>query len=314
MEKRTAVRVLTPPGAVTAHGPTDPGEASILPTILNVDDDDAWRELKSRVLESAGFRVEETSTGTRALTLARKHRPALVLLDVHLPGVDGFEVCRRLKRHRATRGIPVLHVTAACVTDADWAHGLESGADSYLIAPFSDDVLLGTVTSLVQRARYEKSVRLARAHALKNLRQSERRYRDLVLHAPYGICTVTGDGQVLVANRLLTRMLAYQDPVGISVEALFKTPAEWREMRERWGHEPTIEDRDVSWRAKDGRSLTVRLTGRLIETARGESPASRSSSKTSLSGAVSKTSAGTRKRWRRSAPCPRESRTTSTIS
>src|SRR3954453_5672827 len=94
--------------------------------VLNIDDDAAWRLLKSRTLESAGYEVIEAATGADALSLAHSHRPALVLLDVHLPGLDGFEVCRRLKSDPDTQTIPVVHVTAARVTDADWALGLES--------------------------------------------------------------------------------------------------------------------------------------------------------------------------------------------
>src|SRR4051794_38308886 len=83
------------------------------PKILNVDDDEGCRYAVTRILELNNFAVQEAVTGAEALRLASSEQPDLVLLDVNLPDIDGFEVCKRLKSQPATARIPVLHVTAS---------------------------------------------------------------------------------------------------------------------------------------------------------------------------------------------------------
>src|SRR5258708_1556679 len=182
------------------------------PWILNVDDDEGARTFKSRLLADAGYQTREVRTGLEALGLLERERPALVLLDVHLPGLAGFEVCRRLKAPPDTGALPVLLISAACVTEADWARGLACGADNYLIAPVGSAVLLGTIRTLLHRAQVEADLRADQARALDALRISERRYRHVFLHAPYGIYTVTMDGRVLPANSALGHVLRYDTP------------------------------------------------------------------------------------------------------
>src|SRR5688500_12116529 len=80
--------------------------------VLNVDDYEAGRYATSRVLRQAGFDVAEAATGTDALRLVVSEHPDLVLLDVNLPDVDGFEVCRQIKTHPDTSTIPVLYLSA----------------------------------------------------------------------------------------------------------------------------------------------------------------------------------------------------------
>ena len=99
-----------------------------VPTVLTVDDNDAIRYSLVRYLREAGYRVIEARTGAEALNLAR-NEPALITLDINLPDMDGFEVCRRLKGDPSTAEIPVLHVSASFVGSGDRARGLEGGAD-----------------------------------------------------------------------------------------------------------------------------------------------------------------------------------------
>lgn len=100
-------------------------------TILNVDDYEAGRYTTSRVLRKAGFQVTEASTGHDALRLAAE-QPALILLEVKLPDMSGFEVCQRLKADPTTAPIPVLYRSAICRCTEDKIRGLESGAIGYL--------------------------------------------------------------------------------------------------------------------------------------------------------------------------------------
>src|SRR5689334_23942834 len=104
------------------------------PSILYVDDDEVNRYALTWMLRRAGFRTHEARTGRDALRLAAD-RPDLIILDVNLPDIDGFEVCRRIKAHPATAAIPVLHLSGVFVRTEDKTQGLEGGADGYLTKP-----------------------------------------------------------------------------------------------------------------------------------------------------------------------------------
>ena len=134
--------------------------------ILNVDDNDAGRYAVTQMLLSCGFEVWEAETGERAVELAQKH-PDIVLLDVNLPDISGFEVCRRIKANPATNTITVIHLTASLIEGADRVQGLDTGADAYLTEPMSQDELLATIRSFVRIREAEATQRfLARASAV----------------------------------------------------------------------------------------------------------------------------------------------------
>src|SRR5215510_223282 len=96
-------------------------------TILNVEDNEATRYAKTRILQRAGYIVKEAETGKAALRMAAQEQPDLVLLDVRLPDMDGFEVCRQLKINPATASILVVQMSAAFVEKTDLVRGLEGG-------------------------------------------------------------------------------------------------------------------------------------------------------------------------------------------
>src|SRR6202012_3888184 len=95
-------------------------------SILNVDDYAPGRYARTRILQQAGFEVREAGSGTEALRLLAT-KPDIVLLDINLPDVDGFEVCRRIKADPATAGIFVLHLSASNIQDSDRVTGLNNG-------------------------------------------------------------------------------------------------------------------------------------------------------------------------------------------
>ena len=117
--------------------------------ILNVDDYDAARYVKTRLLRNAGFRVEEASNGGDTLELVARLQPSLVLLDVRLPDIDGREVCRRIKADPATRAVTVVHTSAAFITERDVHAGLASGAARYLPVPFQPHELIAAVRAVL---------------------------------------------------------------------------------------------------------------------------------------------------------------------
>lgn len=143
-------------------------------TILHIDDDDANRYAVSRALRKAGFEVIEGSSGTQALDQAR-NLPDLVILDVRLPDMNGFEVCRRLKSDPLTAALPVLHLSASFTSGEDKATGLDAGADAYLMRPVQPVELIATVNALLRQKRAEAA--LVRAN--EALRRSEERFRFL---------------------------------------------------------------------------------------------------------------------------------------
>src|ERR1700694_5739798 len=97
-------------------------------TVLYVDDNEAHRHAFSMIFREAGFEVKEAATGGEGLRLTAE-KPDLVVPDVNLPDICGFEVCRRIKAHPATTAIPVLHLSALHLTPQDKARSLEEGAE-----------------------------------------------------------------------------------------------------------------------------------------------------------------------------------------
>jgi DNA-binding response OmpR family regulator len=130
----------------------DPGRIIMhTPSVLVVDDLEAHRYAMCRALEASGFRTVEAANGEQALCLAEGLDAAVV--DVHLPQVDGFEVCRRLRSNPATALMPIIHVSAQRVTQADLDTGLRNGADAYLISPFDPSELVGMLQVLLRSTR-----------------------------------------------------------------------------------------------------------------------------------------------------------------
>jgi len=120
------------------------------PTILVVDDEEDIRELISLNLKREGFEISAVETGEEALAQARRGTATLIILDLMLPGIDGLEVCKRLKADPQTRPIPVVMLTARG-EEADIVTGLELGADDYITKPFSGKVLVARVRRILRR-------------------------------------------------------------------------------------------------------------------------------------------------------------------
>jgi two-component system response regulator MtrA len=118
--------------------------APIGQTILVVEDDPAIRALMAATLACPGRRLVEVGEGSAALEAARGCRPDLVLLDVGLPGLDGFGVCEQLRRDPLTRGATILFVTAR-TAPVDRQRGLAAGADEYIEKPFSPSALRAVI-------------------------------------------------------------------------------------------------------------------------------------------------------------------------
>jgi DNA-binding response OmpR family regulator len=127
--------------------------------ILNVDDYVPGRYARTKILKQAGYPVIEAGTGAEALELVKHQRPALVLLDVNLPDITGFEVCRQLRSDPETETLTILHISASSVLTQHQVSGFEAGADGYLVEPIEPPVLLATVNAYLRARRAEEEMR-----------------------------------------------------------------------------------------------------------------------------------------------------------
>jgi CheY-like chemotaxis protein/serine phosphatase RsbU (regulator of sigma subunit) len=131
------------------------------PRILLADDDDVGRYVIATMLRRAGFSVTEVADGVSAVDAVVAEQPDIAVLDVRMPGLDGFEACRRIKSGAATRHIPVLMLSATFLETEAQVEGLENGADAYLTQPVEAPVLAATIRSLLRARSLETEVLLA---------------------------------------------------------------------------------------------------------------------------------------------------------
>ena len=116
-------------------------------TVLIADDHDDNRELMQILLSAAGYAVHEARNGSECLDLAREHLPDLIVMDLSMPGLDGYGVLRELKADQLTLEIPCMAVTAHA--DLDRGQALKTGFNAYVSKPFSSEDLLETVATLL---------------------------------------------------------------------------------------------------------------------------------------------------------------------
>ena len=189
-----------------------------LHTVLVVDDNPATRYATGRVIRASGFRTAEAGSGFEALDLIARGVSAVVL-DVHLPDIDGFEVCRRIRANPATATLPVVHLSAEYIRNEDRVTGLNAGADGYLVHPVEPAVLVATLQALI-RARTAED----------QLRRSEQRFRAIYDQAQSGIALLDENGRFADANPALLHLLgrAREQLVGHAVSEF--APPQWQAL------------------------------------------------------------------------------------
>jgi len=130
------------------------------PSVVVIDDTEGNRYVVSRLLRAAGMQVAEAANGHQGLELAHAH-PDLILVDVNLPDMSGFEVVRALRADPGTATIPIMHISASFIGTGDKAQGLEAGADAYITHPVEPVVFLATVRALLRAGQAEAKTRQA---------------------------------------------------------------------------------------------------------------------------------------------------------
>ena len=193
----------------------DPGVTDHQPRILIVDDEHHNRQLLAIMLAAEGFAIVTASSGEDALAMVKEAPPDLILLDIMMPGMDGYEVASSIKKEKSTRNIPVIMVTAIDDRSARML-GLNAGAEDFLTKPVDRAELCVRVRNLLRLKAYgdyhDRYSRLlegevgSRAAALV---ESERLYRSTFEAAPVGIVHIGLDGQWLRVNQRLCDLLRY---------------------------------------------------------------------------------------------------------
>jgi signal transduction histidine kinase len=164
-------------------------------TILYVDDDEVARRAMQHLFRAARFKFVEAATGAEALLQAQK-KPDLVLLDVHLPDMSGFEVCRRIKSEVATAGIPVLHLSPRYTSD-DRPQQPDGVADGYLTKPVTPRELVAQVRALLRIRNAEQETR-----------RVARQWQATFDAMSDGVCVVDAQRQIRRCNRAWERIMA----------------------------------------------------------------------------------------------------------
>ncbi|HOQ97717.1 MAG TPA: response regulator transcription factor [Anaerolineae bacterium] len=184
-------------------------------TILVVDDEPHVVRLVQANLQASGYQVLTAGDGRTALAIVDEQRPDLVLLDLMMPGLDGYEVCRRIREHS---DVPIIMLTARGA-EVDKIAGLDAGADDYLTKPFGVGELLARVRAVLRRCRHPEEVR----------NQPPFRSGDLTIDFARHEVTVAGQRVALSATeyRLLAALARHADRVMLHEELL----------REVWGPE-----------------------------------------------------------------------------
>ncbi len=192
------------------------------PRVLVIDDDKSVTSFLRRALGYAGFDVEVAHSGTEGLEQALVMNPALVVLDVMMPGLDGFEVCRRL---RTGDDVPILMLTAKDEV-SDRVKGLEYGADDYLVKPFAHEELIARVRALLRRRAPESRNVLRFSDLVVNLdsREVSRGNREVVLTArEFDLLTafLRQPRQVLSRDQLLEQVWGFDTEVETHVAPVY---------------------------------------------------------------------------------------------
>src|SRR5215210_3005565 len=183
--------------------------------ILVVDDTEANRYTIARILRKEGFEVLEAADGKAGLARVNDELD-LVVLDIHMPEMDGYEVCRRIKADPELRAIPILHISATYTGTSDIAYGLESGADGYLTHPVDPGVLVATVRAFLRLRQADRAVRRSEAQARSRAEELQ-----AVMHVVPAAVMIAHDAEcrMVTGNRAAHELLRLPEGTNLSKTA-----------------------------------------------------------------------------------------------
>jgi len=208
----------------TGHSSTiDPGD------ILIVDDETPNLKLLSELLAREGYHVRPANDPQMALDSAMSKPPTLILLDVKMPVMNGFEVCRRLRQDQRTKDIPIIFVSA--IQDVpNRVQGFEAGGVDFVSKPFQEEEVLARVRTHVNLRKMQLNLEGLVAERTTALGESEAIYRGLVENAMVGVFQSTNDGRFIFANDALARMFDFDTPEQMIAEGSLQR---WKDQKDR---------------------------------------------------------------------------------
>ena len=173
-----------------------------------VVDDNADNRYSLRLLLD-GYDIVEAAGGAEALELARERRPDCILLDVQMPGMDGFEVCRRLRAEAGTRRVPIILVTAHHRDTESVVRGLAAGGDDYVTKPVAQQELLARVRAMLRIQELQARLEVLNADLESQVKRRTAELHQIYRTVPVGIYTLDATGHITSFNRHLENLLGY---------------------------------------------------------------------------------------------------------
>jgi DNA-binding response OmpR family regulator len=230
-----------------------------MPLILNVDDNEGARYAKGRSLRHAGYEVVEASNGTQALALAEQLRPPLVVLDVHMPDMNGIEVCKIIKRRWPQT--MVLQTSATYITTEDRVRGLEGGSDAYLVEPIEPEELVATVRALLRLHTAEEGTRTLNESLEQRIGERTRDLRDANVRLIQQIAQRERAEAALVQSQKMEAVGQLTGSIAHDFNNILASMMGWIHVVRRKTHDPEITamlDKAIS-AGERGKRLTLRL-------------------------------------------------------
>lgn len=243
--------------------------------ILVVDDNINNLKTLSKLLTEKGYSVRGAPNGQTAITAIKTLPPELILLDVLMPDMDGYEVCRILKKDPKTSDIPIIFVSALDESE-NTVKGFQAGGVDFITKPFNpEEILIRVKTQLCigqlqrQLENYNKILESEVARRTDELEASRERYRRLVEELPVGLFRITPspDGRLLMANKALVYMLGYnsmEEIIQAPVDDLYQDATVQRAFTKELNRCGSLRHKELSLRRRDGSTMTGSVTAHAV--------------------------------------------------
>jgi PAS domain S-box-containing protein len=240
--------------------------------ILVVDDEPDNLRLMTHVLQNAGYKVRGAISGELALHAVARQAPDLILLDILMPGFDGYQVCATLRENPASRSIPVIFLTQLSNID-DMVRAFKAGGVDYIFKPFRDTELLARVSNHVRLRRMQQGLEKLVAERAAQLHESEERYRRIFESMEEGYLLADMQGTILSVNPATLRLLKYDQPgdlVGKNVASdIYIDAADREALKAALMQDGSVTGFITHFKQRDGSRITADCNAHLVRDANG---------------------------------------------
>ena len=207
----------------------DQNSISLTGDILIIDDEISNLQLLTQLLSDAGYQIRAAKEPKFTIESAKSQPPNLILLDVRMPEMDGFEVCRRLKQDERTRDIPVIFISALQDVE-DKVRGFEAGGVDFISKPFQEEEVLARVRTHMELRNMQLNLEEIISQRTSELTKSEAKYRGLVDNSLVGIFITTLDGRLTFVNDAMARMFDFDSRDLMIAQGSLER---WRDLKDR---------------------------------------------------------------------------------